>query len=153
MRGGRLTVIDLRRVKHYIKRVDRRLAHRHLHQEGAGVYAALAQLLIASTPRPVLIVDGSDLAPAKTHFLWRASGPVRGRALTLDEEVLTPATQDKPKTPAAFLDTLAALLPPFSSPMWAFASPGFVSWNDGAGTGSGVFVTTTVCSSTHQARG
>jgi hypothetical protein len=98
-------------VKHCIKRADRLLSNRHLHHECAGVYTALAYLLIANTPRPVILVDWSDLDPAKTHFLLRASLPVAGRALTLYEEVHTQATQEKPKTHAAFLEMLAALLP------------------------------------------
>jgi hypothetical protein len=124
MRGGRLTVTDLGRsiptrvsVKHCIKRADRLLSNRHLHQEGAGVYTALAQLLVARTPRPVIVVDWSDLDASKPHFLLRASVAARGRALTLYEEVHTPATKDKPKTHAAFLDTLAALLPAGSRPL------------------------------------
>jgi hypothetical protein len=118
MRGGRLTVTDLGRsiptrvsVKHCIKRADRLLANRHLHREGVGVYTALAHLLIANTSRPVMVVDWSDLDASKTHFLLRASLAVKGRALTLYEEVPTQATKEKPKTHAEFLDTLAALLP------------------------------------------
>ena len=124
LRGRRLTVTDLGRSiqsrakeKHCIKRADRLLANRHLHQERFALYVALSHWLIGPTTRPVILVDWSDLDACKTHFLLRASVPVGGRALTVYEAVHTGKTKDKAKTHKTFLTRLRQVLPPNCCPI------------------------------------
>jgi hypothetical protein len=100
--GRRLTVTALGRSigsvakeKHCIKRADRLLSNRHLQADRLRRYTALGHWCIESTPRPVFLVDWSDLDASKTHFLLRVSLPLRGRALTVYEEVHTAKTKEK----------------------------------------------------------
>ena len=97
--------------KHCIKRADRLLSNRQLHAERLLVYTALSHRLIGSTQRPVILVDWSDLDASKTHFLLRASLPLRGRALTVYEEVHPAKTKEKPQTHTVFLERLRQVLP------------------------------------------
>jgi Transposase DDE domain len=122
--GRRLTVTALGRSivsraqqKHCIKRADRLLSTRHLQAERVRVYTALGHWCIGSTLRPVLLVDWSDLATSKTHFLLRASLPLRGRALTVYEEVHSATTKEKPQTHKAFLERLQSVLPEGCRPL------------------------------------
>jgi hypothetical protein len=122
--GRRLTVTALGRSiaskakeKHCIKRADRLLSNRHLHAERVRVYTALGRWRIGSTSRPVIIIDWSDLDPSKTHFLLRASLPLRGRAFTVYEEVHTAKTKEKPQTHQAFLERLQRVLPKGCQPL------------------------------------
>jgi hypothetical protein len=116
--GRRLTVTALGRsivsqtkAKHCIKRADRLLSNRHLHQERLKIYIAFSQQLLRGTQRPVLRVDWSDLDTSKTHFLLRASVPLGGRALTVYEEGHAAKTKEKPQTHTAFLECLRRMLP------------------------------------------
>jgi hypothetical protein len=122
--GRRLTVTALGRSimsqakeKHCIKRADRLLSNQHLHVDRVQVYTALSHRLVGSTQRPVLLVDWSDLDPFKTHFLLRASLPLRGRALTVYEEVHTAKTKEKPQTHKVFLQRLQQVLPEGCQPV------------------------------------
>ena len=66
---------------------------------------------LGRAPRPVLLVDWSDLDARKRHYLLRASVAVNGRSATVYEEVHTLASKDKRCTHRAFLQQLQALLP------------------------------------------
>jgi hypothetical protein len=88
--GGRLTLTDLGRqlqttafVKHNIKCVDRLLGNVHLQDERVTIYRAVAQWVLANTPRPILLVDWSDCEPGHKHLMLKAAVPVRGRALSI----------------------------------------------------------------------
>jgi hypothetical protein len=116
--GRRLTVtalgrsiVSMAQEKHCIKRADRLLSNRHLHADRVRVYTALGHQCLGSTLRPVLLVDWSDLDMSKTHFLLRAALPLRGRALTVYEEVHSATTKEKPQTHKAFLERLQRVLP------------------------------------------
>jgi hypothetical protein len=118
LEGQSLTVTHLGRAirsdaneKHCIKRADRLLSNRHLHSECSDIYTTITRWLIGSQTRPVIVVDWSDMDGCKRHFLLRASVPVRGRSLTLCEEVHTLKTKEKPKTHLAFLKKLHAMMP------------------------------------------
>ena len=115
--GTRLTVTDLGRSidslakqKHCIKRADRLLSNTHLHAEREAIYVELAQRLIGSHKRPIIIVDWSDLDACKRHFLLRASVAVEGRSFTLYEEVHTVKTKEKPKSHLNFLKKIKTML-------------------------------------------
>lgn len=96
--------------KHRIKRADRLLSNPNLQREAPSLYAAICYLFCISK-RPVVAVDWSDLDDHKGHFLLRATMTVRGRPLTLYQEVHSNKTKEKPATHKAFLDMLHSMLP------------------------------------------
>src|SRR5215208_6174005 len=87
--GAKLALTSLGRnlrsvayAKHNIKRVDRLLGNRHLHAERSLIYPAVAHWLLATTPRPVLLVDWADCGPSekgkrtRRWLLLRAAVPL-----------------------------------------------------------------------------
>lgn len=103
--------------KHCIKRADRLLSNQHLHCERAGIYACIAAWVVGGQKRPVVVIDWSDMDASKRHFLLRASIPMRGRSLTLYEQVYTAQDNERPATHRAFVSTLGAILPKGCCPM------------------------------------
>jgi len=73
--------------KHRIKRADRLLSNPHLLSETPFIYASICQLFCSSTSRPVISIDWSDLDDRKAHFLLRAAISLKGRPVTLYQEV------------------------------------------------------------------
>jgi hypothetical protein len=116
--GGRLTLTDLGRqlqtaafAKHNIKCVARLLGNTHLQHERVAIYRAVAGWVLAHTPRPVLLVDWSDCEPGPKHLRLKAAVPLRGRALSIYEEVYPLARYNSPRTHRRFLHNLRAVLP------------------------------------------
>ena len=96
--------------KHRIKRADRLLSNANLTSEVSSIYAVLCQLF-CSSKYPVISVDWSDLDDRKAHFLLRAAISVKGRSITLYQEVHTNKTKEKATTHNAFLEILHTILP------------------------------------------
>ena len=101
--------------KHTIKRADRLLSNRFLQQEVLGLYGSLSQLFISGALRPVILVDWSDLTSTRRHYLLRACLAVKGRPITLYEEVHTQA--DGRETHQRFLEQLKRFLHPGAVPI------------------------------------
>lgn len=101
--------------KHNIKKVDRLLSNQLLHQECFSIYASLAQTFLAGTTAPVILIDWSDLTSTRSHFLLRATLAVKGRPVTLYEEVHEQL--DNRKTHDQFLQMLKKLLPKNARPI------------------------------------
>lgn len=74
------------RVAAPLKRLDRLLGNAQLHAVRHKLYQAAAALLVR-THNPVLIVDWSELKSDGRWQLLRAGLALRGRSLTLYEEV------------------------------------------------------------------
>jgi hypothetical protein len=104
-------------VKHNIKRIDRLLGNRHLHQERSRIYQFMSQALLKGNQRPLIIVDWSELTTDRDYHLLRASLPVGGRALTLYEEVHSQKDIGSPKVHKKFLRTLQKRLPDACCPI------------------------------------
>ena len=102
--------------KHRIKRADRLLSNGNLQREVPFIYAALCQVF-CSSKHPVISVDWSDLDNHKAHFLLRAAISVKGRSITLYQEVHTNKTKEKPTTHIAFLEILHTILPKGCQPV------------------------------------
>lgn len=102
--------------KHRIKRADRLLSNRHLLTEVPFLYAVLCQMF-CSARHPVISVDWSDLDTHKGHFLLRAAISVKGRPVTLYQEVHCAKTKEKPTTHKAFLEILRTILPSTCQPI------------------------------------
>jgi hypothetical protein len=115
--GRRLTLMELarhfpgaERIGAPLKRLDRLLGNRSVQGLRAACYqAALSWLL--HTPRPVFVVDWSELKSDGRWHLLRAGVVARGRTLTMYEEVHPTAQLGSPRIEAAFLQRLKALLP------------------------------------------
>ena len=75
------------------------------------IYTSICQLFCGNTTRPVISIDWSDLDDRKAHFLLRAAISLKGRPVTLYQEVHCNKTKEKPATHKAFLKTLHAMLP------------------------------------------
>lgn len=132
--GRRLTLMELARhfpgaehIKTPLKRLDRLLGNRAVQAQRTHCYqTALAWLL--RMPRPVLIVDWSDVKPDRRYQLLRAAVVARGRAITVYEEVHPLAKLGSPRVEAAFLKRLRSLLPEGIRPI-LLADAGFrVPW-------------------------
>ena len=122
--GGKLTLTHLGRnlrsaafVKHSIKRVDRLLGNPHLHEERLVIYRAIAQWLLAVTPRPILLIDWADCAPGHDWLMLRAAVPLGGRALPIYEEVHPLRRYNSPRTHRRFLEHLHAVVPTTCAPI------------------------------------
>lgn len=113
---GRHVMSDSRE-KAGIKCVDRLLGNRHLHQEREQVYGGLSGWLLSLTPRPLLLIDWSDVCPGHQFVMLKAAVPVGGRALTVYEEVHPLKRHNSPRTHRAFLKRLSRVLPPGCCPI------------------------------------
>jgi hypothetical protein len=102
--------------KHRIKRTDRLLSNANLQREGPLIYTLICRLFCTSK-HPVIAIDWSDLDEHKGHFLLRAAMTVKGRPVTLYQEVHSNKTKEKPATHKAFLGNLHAMLPADCQPI------------------------------------
>lgn len=115
--GRRLTLMELARhwpravrYRAPLKRIDRWLGNGRVQATRARLYeAALTWLL--RMPRPILVVDWSELKSDGRWHLLRAGVVGRGRTLTVYEEVHPECREASPHVEAAFLRRLQALLP------------------------------------------
>ena len=105
------------RTKHNIKCMDRLLSNPHLHNERHAVYRVLCHRLCASLPRPVIVVDWSDIVERQRLMLIRAALVMEGRAIPLYEAVYSLKKYNSPKTHKQFLKQLQALLPEQCCPL------------------------------------
>lgn len=115
--GRRLTLTELarhfpgaERIHAPLKRFDRLLGNRAVQALRTSCYQA-ALLWLLRMPRPVLIVDWSEVKSDGCFHLLRAAVVARGRTLTVYEEVHPTAKLGSPRVEAAFLEQLKALLP------------------------------------------
>lgn len=122
--GGKLSLTHLGRhrggnafIKHHIKAVDRLLGNPHLHRERVEVYRAIADTLLARTARPLIVVDWADCELERELLILKAAVPIRGRAITLYEEVHPMRRYNSPKTHRRFLRRLKGLLPDHVCPI------------------------------------
>ena len=86
--GQQLSLTELGRnmpggvaAKHNIKRIDRLLGNRALHQERLSVYRWHARVLYAANPMPVILIDWSDVREQMRHQTLRASVSYQGRSV------------------------------------------------------------------------
>ena len=74
-------------------------------------YRGLVRWLIGSLERPVIIVDWSDCEPGRQWLMLKAALAVRGRAVTLYEEVHPLSRYNSPRTHRGFLRRFKELVP------------------------------------------
>lgn len=97
------------KVKHNIKRSDRLIGNRKLHQDFTQFYTVLARSLIGKNRQPIILVDWTD-AP-KDHEALVAAVPQSGRALCIYSEVYPSGITGKTKIESGFLQALKTILP------------------------------------------
>lgn len=131
MHGARVSITTMgrgldgpARIKHRIKRMDRLVGNAHLCAERLAFYRALAQRLVAATPRPLLLIDWSEFSADRRQQLLRAAVPVGGRALTVYEELHPIERLANRTVQHRFLDRLQRLLPNGCTPI-VIADAGF----------------------------
>lgn len=95
--------------KSNIKRSDRFLSNRKVHEEREVIYSAFSRRLIGNKKHPWIIVDWSPVPNSKNYIL-RAALVMQGRALSIYEEVHPKAKENNPKVHQEFLLKLKALL-------------------------------------------
>lgn len=133
--GQRLTLTDVARawpgadrVKAPLKAFDRLLSNRHLHGEQERIYADMAHWLLHG-PRPVIVIDWSDLKHDRSWCLLRAAVPVGGCTLPVLDMVFPGKQQGSPWAEKHFLKRLSALMPRHVRPILitdaGFRSPWF----------------------------
>jgi len=122
--GALLTVTALGRrlnspalTKHNIKRMDRLLSNAHLHRERASIYRSLCHALIGNQPRPVILVDWTDIVERDRLMVIRAALTCQGRAIPLYESVYPLKKYNTPRTHQRFLKELQAILPEHCRPI------------------------------------
>lgn len=121
--GRRLVLMDLarsfpgaQRVRAPLKRLDRLLGNRHLHDELDQFYAGLTGWLVRHR-QPLILVDWSDLKADQSLHVLRAAIAVGGRALTLYEQIHPQRQLGSAAAEQRFLKHLQALLPAHTVPI------------------------------------
>jgi hypothetical protein len=121
--GKRLTLMELARhcpgfeyVHAPLKRMDRLLGNSAVQAQRRRFYQA-AVMWVLRSPRPIVIVDWSELKADGRWHLLRAGVVCRGRTLTLYEEVHPEARKNHPQVESAFLQHLKLLLPASTCPV------------------------------------
>ena len=113
--------------KNNIKRCDRFLGNKKLHEERYSIYQKAAHWLIGRMPRPLILVDWSHI-PNTTHYLLRASLVAKGRALSIYEEVFPRQYENSNKAHQLFLQNLKHILPETSRPILVTDAGFYNSW-------------------------
>lgn len=123
IRGRRLTLMELarhwpgaERVRAPLKRLDRLLGNAAMQAARADIYKTAMHSLLGG-PRPVLIIDWSELKSDGRWHLLRAGLVAKGRTLTVYEEVHPEAKKHNRQVQTAFLRRLQQLLPEATRPI------------------------------------
>ena len=110
------SIINKAQEKNNIKRSDRFLSNPRAHQERFHVYKAFCRCLIGNKPQPWIIVDWSHV-PNTTHQLLSAALVLKGRALSIYEEVDPQKLLNNHKIHTTFLNRLKSVLPDARCPI------------------------------------
>src|SRR5690349_2272633 len=121
--GRRLVLMDIarswpeaERVQVSLKKLDRLLGNWQLHAQKQSIYAAMARWLL-NCPRPLIVVDWSDLQGHGLKFLLRAGVPVKAQTITILEAVYEEHDKQKPHIEREFLGRLREILPEGLTPV------------------------------------
>lgn len=95
--------------KHGIKRMDRLLGNRALHQERLEIYETLAKLTVGTTEHPIVLIDWSQLGRDK--YVLKAVLALRGRGVPLYSECHALEANGTPSAHKRLLRRLKQILP------------------------------------------
>lgn len=104
-------------LRHRIKSCDRLLSNPRLFNERATIYRAMAAQVIGAARHVQIVVDWSVLRPDGSQHLLRAAAVVKGRALTVYEEVHPQKLLGSPRVHASFMRKLRQILPAGCAPV------------------------------------
>lgn len=123
MEGASLTLSSLGRnfkgkakERHQIRKMDRLLGNKHLHEEIPKIYKGINKLIISGN-RPVISVDWSCLSYAQSIYLLRASLRINGRSLVCYQEIHPKEHENNEAVHCQFLDKLKSVLPSNATPI------------------------------------
>jgi hypothetical protein len=121
--GRRLTLMELARswpdatrVRAPLKRLDRLLGNEHLEAEQYLLYEAMSSWLL-TIAQPVIAIDWSPLDAHERFQVLRAGIVLKGRTLTLLQEVHSTALLGNQKVERAFLKRLKSMMPQDVTPI------------------------------------
>lgn len=122
--GERLSVTALGRnlahtakVRSCVKRFDRLLSNPRMHRDLPNIYSVLAGIVLNGSSQPWIHIDWSCVSVINQLYVLRACVSVKGRGITLYEEVYPKANEHSPPTHSRFLEQLKAQLPPGIRPV------------------------------------
>lgn len=104
-------------LRHRIKCCDRLLSNPHLAHERIAIYQAMAHRLLSRLQQVCIVVDWSELRENGSLQLLRAALVVKGRAVTLYEEVHPQKQLTSPQVHRQFMQTLRQILPAQCQPI------------------------------------
>lgn len=117
MDGASLTLSSLGRnfkgiakERHQIRKMDRLLGNKHLHQEIPMIYKCINQVIMEET-NPIISVDWSCLSYAEGIYLLRASLRIKGRSLVCYQEIHPKEHENNDEVHHQFLSNLKSILP------------------------------------------
>lgn len=123
LRGGRLSLSQLARsvqsatsMRHRVKRIDRLLGNTSLHITRTEIYREVASRWLTDLDNVRVVIDWSDATTDQRWHLLRASIAVKGRSVTLYEEIHAQRLYGNQAVHRRFLDCLAKLLPDGCTP-------------------------------------
>jgi len=105
------------KTKHDIKRMDRLIGNKHLHNERKDLFQHLTSQLVGEQKHPVLIADWSPIPGNEIFQLLRIAIPMGGRSLTIYEECFEEKKLNTTEVHDTFLDELEAILPEGCQPI------------------------------------
>lgn len=103
--------------RHCIRKMDRLLGNQHLHKEIRCFYEVINQLVEHHIQRPIISVDWSCVNKRKDWHMLRATLNIKGRGLTVYQEVHPTSKENSPKVQSQFLDNLKEILPQHCRPI------------------------------------
>ncbi len=115
-------------IKHRVKAVDRFVGSAAMQGAVAKIYAAVANLLMQSLERPIVLVDWTGAESG----LWVLSAKVafRGRALTILSRTYREKKKSNPKVERAFLNELKTIIPASCRPVLVTDAGFMFTWVD-----------------------
>lgn len=103
--------------RHAIRMLDRLLGNPKLHQERLDFYQSVATLYLTGNRSPLVSVDWSCVNKNKDWHMLRASINVKGRGMTLYQEIHPRGSENNPKIEKKFLEQLKKVLPANTIPI------------------------------------
>ena len=112
--------------KQSIKRSDRLIGNTRLHDNRLKFYQHICTQFI-STDNPMIIIDWSSVYNYN-YVMIRASLPIKGRAITIYEEVYPQSKHTSQSAHKAFLKNLNEILPPHIKPIFCTDAGFKIPW-------------------------
>lgn len=103
--------------RHRIKQADRLIGNVHLSQERGRCYAMLCRWVLSGLFRPIIVVDWSPLQKNRSWHVLRAALAVKGRTITLYEEVHPESSLGSRRVHQRFLRRMAEYVPVECTPV------------------------------------